>query len=386
MKIRIPSQFLIFIVLMISACVQVTQAKPGADENSRATQMNSLVMDKTVLEVRIEAKLGQDIDGKCIRNSDKKRLLINSVQGYCLQYPPEYDVFVGYPSESETILFKISVMNTIEPSVSIKVAPAGGLTLEQAADQIAQVYAIPGTEPIRESLTMDGEAAIMLGGLSGQDPNRQVLVQHNDQLYSLFFIEFSKSDPEYAHFEKLYNTVIRSFNFNPETNACPGCPLDSGTEADQTREDPGSAMISGWVWHDLCDSGQDGEPAKTETPEGCVEEVSALGNYHADGLMAIREPLIEGAVVMLGEGLCPSTGMAEFSTLTTGLSYSFSGLKAGTYCVSIDPQREPNFTLLRPGQWTFPAIEQGVISTTVTLDPGEYRGMVNFGWDYQFQP
>jgi len=225
-----------------------------------------------------------------------------------------------------------------------------------------------------------------LAGISGQDPNRQVVVRHKDQLYHLFFIEFNKSDPEYARFETLYNTVIQSFNFNPESNACPDCPLDSDTDADQTQEDPGSAGISGWVWHDLCDSGKDGEPVKIKTPEGCMEDVSALGNYHADGLMSINEPLIEGVVVMLGEGKCPSTGMSEQSTIITDLSYYFTGLKAGTYCVSIDPQREPNLSILRPGEWTYPAVEQGVIGTTVTLYSGEYRGMVNFGWDYQFQP
>ena len=117
-----------------------------------------------------------------------------------------------------------------------------------------------------------------------------------------------------------------------------------------------------------------------------MEEVSALGNYHADGLMAVNEPLIGGVVVTLGEGICPSTGLAEVTTITTDLSYDFGSLKAGSYCVSIDPQREPNISVLRPGEWTYPNVEQGVISTTVTLYPGEYRGMVNFGWDYQFQP
>jgi hypothetical protein len=61
-------------------------------------------------------------------------------------------------------------------------------------------------------------------------------------------------------------------------------------------------------------------------------------------------------------------------------------LKAGIYCVSIDPQREPNFSILRPGVWTFPETNQEIISVTVNLTSGEYKGMVNFGWDYQFQP
>ena len=157
-------------------------------------------------------------------------------------------------------------------------------------------------------------------------------------------------------------------------------------EEDQTQGDPQTTMISGWVWHDLCESGKDGETAPATNPEGCVQEESPLGNFHADGTFSNTEPLIGGVVVALGKGACPSTGLAETSTIITDLSYSFSGLKAGTYCVSIDPQREPNFSILRPGVWTFPETNQELISATVSLTSGEYKGMVNFGWDHQFQP
>ena len=157
-------------------------------------------------------------------------------------------------------------------------------------------------------------------------------------------------------------------------------------ESNETQEVFAGAQITGWVWHDLCESGKDGQPAPATIPPGCVKEVSPLGPYHADGVMATNEPLIEGVVVTLGEGACPSTGLAETSTIITDLSYSFSNLKAGTYCVSIDPQREPNFSILRPGLWTYPVITEEVISTTVEVTQGEYKGMVNFGWDYQFQP
>jgi len=156
--------------------------------------------------------------------------------------------------------------------------------------------------------------------------------------------------------------------------------------SDTIQEVPPGASISGWIWHDQCESGKDGQPAPVATPAGCINEVSPLGLYHADGVMATNEPLIEGVVVTLGEGECPATGLAEMSTITTDLSYSFTSLKAGTYCVSIDPQREPNLAILRPGIWTYPTLSQDVISTTVTVISGEYRGMVNFGWDYQFPP
>ncbi|HZD57584.1 MAG TPA: hypothetical protein VE136_12705 [Anaerolineales bacterium] len=186
--------------------------------------------------------------------------------------------------------------------------------------------------------------------------------------------------------EALYDTVIQSFNFHPEANACPDCLPSAGVEGAQTQEDPHSAMISGWVWHDLCESGMDGQPQPITTPPDCVKNDSPLGPYHADGELSTNEPLIEGVVVTLGEGECPSTGLAEQSTITTDLSYSFVGLKAGTYCVSIDPQREPNVSILRPGVWTYPILSQEVIQTTVTLTANEYKGMVNFGWDYQFKP
>jgi len=155
---------------------------------------------------------------------------------------------------------------------------------------------------------------------------------------------------------------------------------------DQTQEDPGSAMISGWVWHDLCDSGKDGQTPPLSTMVGCVFGETGIGPYHANGVQDLVDPLIEGVVVSLGEGECPSTGLAETTTIITDLSYSFSSLKAGTYCVSIDPQSEPNFSILRPGIWTYPLVSQGVISATVTVTAGEYKGMVNFGWDYQFRP
>jgi hypothetical protein len=216
MKTRIFFPFLIFVALALSACTPVIVTPSEAEVAPNA--------DMNPPDFLSDPESSQAITDKCVRSSDEVRLLINSVHRYCLQYPAEYDVF--YPNESEMMLVKRFVLNVSEPSVSIKIQPAGEVTLEQAADQIAQVYAIPGMEPIREPLTIDGEAAIMLDGLSGQDPNRQVVVLHNDILYRLFFIQINKNQPEaYAQSETLYRTVIQSFNFRPDSNACPDCPL-----------------------------------------------------------------------------------------------------------------------------------------------------------------
>jgi|GEM_PF-2539002 len=357
------------LALVVSACAPAVTALPGLGKTPGA--------EMTPPTVSTDTGSGQTVTGKCIRSSDEVRLLINSVHQYCLQYPAEYDVF--YPNESEIKLIKRSMLNVSEPSVSINVQPADGMSVDQAADGFLAAYTFPESELVRVSLEIDGEKAIMLDKLPGQDINRQVFVVHNNVLYQLTFLPMDESQADvYAQAEDLFDTIVSSFNFSPESNACPDCP--------SPEDYPWSASISGWIWHDQCESGKDGQPAPVTTPSGCVKEDSPLGLYHADGVLAVDEPLIKGVVVTLGEGACPSTGLAEMTTIVTDLSYMFTSLKAGTYCVSIDPQREPNFSILRPGAWTYPVVTQGVISTTVTLTSGEYKGMVNFGWDYRFQP
>ena len=369
MKTRTFIHILIFAALVLSACSQAVTVLPESGNTPSA--------EITPPAVSTDSEPGQIVTAKCIRGSDEVRLLINSVHQYCLQYPAVYDVF--YPNESEIKLIILSMLNVSEPSVSINAQPADGVTAEQAAAKFLAVYTFPESEVPRTTLTIDGEEAVMLDKLPGQDINRHVFVVHNNVLYQLIFTPMDESQPDvYAQAEDLFYTIVGSFNFNPESNTCPDCPGPEGY--------PWSASISGWVWHDQCDSGKDGQPSPVTTPPGCVKEDSPLGLYHADGVLAVDEPLIEGVVVTLGEGACPSTGLAETTTIVTDLSYMFTSLKAGKYCVSIDPHREPNFSILRPGEWTYPNIAQDVISTTVTLAPGEYKGMVNFGWDYQFQP
>ena len=154
----------------------------------------------------------------------------------------------------------------------------------------------------------------------------------------------------------------------------------------------GTGAIFGWVWHDQCDSGQDGQPAPASTPPGCVEEASAIGPYHANGLLdsasGTNEEPIEGVTVRLFEGDCASAVLnqvAETQTIATDISYSFTDLRPGTYCVSIDPQEDVNLSILRPGIWTYPRVSQADINQTVTLQPQEAKYDVNFGWDYQFK-
>jgi hypothetical protein len=64
--------------------------------------------------------------------------------------------------------------------------------------------------------------------------------------------------------------------------------------------------------------------------------------------------------------------------------YSFTGLAAGTYCVSIDALNAVNIPVFIPGGWSFPVREVTVAQAEIALAEGEARSAVNFGWDYQF--
>ena len=144
---------------------------------------------------------------------------------------------------------------------------------------------------------------------------------------------------------------------------------------------PRAASISGRVWHDLCSSGADGQPGPSAPPRGCVAD--AQGSYRANGILESGEPGIGGVRVSLGLGACPSTGLAAVTASPNGV-YTFAGLAAGTYCVSIVATEPPNQSILLPGDWTWPGVS--ISSETVTVAAGENRSSINFGWDYQFLP
>lgn len=391
MATKISLIFAMLLLFMFAACTPNSQVEVGASVTPGIDQLETDLDEgseklTSTIEARTETEQGtspgQDIVAACVRYSDETRLFINDLQGYCLRYPADYDVATFHTNG--VVFFKHSVLNATDPNLRIEIQPADGITVEQAADQIAAAYAIPGEEPSQVEMALDGEKAIALLGLSGQDPNRRVVVIHQGYLYTLIFVEMDTNRPEIAaQTEKLYNTVIQSFNFHPEGNLCLDCLQDGRETSDQN---PQNGVISGWLQHDLCQSGRDGEPQPVTAPPGCVKDDSPQGTYRADGELSLTEPVIEGVVVALGQGECPSTGFAEATTISSNRSFTFRGLPEGTYCVSINPQLEPNFSILRPGIWTYPYIAEETIQTTVTLAPGEINDNVNFGWDYQFKP
>ena len=135
------------------------------------------------------------------------------------------------------------------------------------------------------------------------------------------------------------------------------------------------ASITGIVWQDTCD-------ALSGDTTGCVEDET--GNARGNGTFDSNEPRIPGVEVTLSSGNCSSESEAigQAKTDSAG-NYLFTSLRAGTYCVGVNPSSPANAPLLMPGKWTYPEVEVG--SSTLQLAENDYQ-TADFGWDYQFDP
>ena len=144
---------------------------------------------------------------------------------------------------------------------------------------------------------------------------------------------------------------------------------------------PGSASISGVVWEDVCFL-TNGTPSR-----GCVETEEGSGFYRGNGTFDTTEVSLPGITVVLGQGACPPGGIiAVADRLATAVTdenglYTFEGLDADIYCVSIDALSPENVDLLIPGNWTWPA--PGTGRQGIRLAGGEVREAVDFGWEFQ---
>ena len=144
---------------------------------------------------------------------------------------------------------------------------------------------------------------------------------------------------------------------------------------------PANSSISGRVWQDECVTGADvGSPATL--PAGCIE--TTQGEYRSNGKPDASEAGIGGVTIQLGAGTCPATGMASVAAQMDG-TYRFSGLEAGTYCVSVDASATTNQGLLS-GRWSSPGTDSRAADYAVTIVGGETRGDVDFGWEHVTLP
>jgi len=151
----------------------------------------------------------------CSEATADTRLLKNKRHGYCLLYPIGYKV--EKPSDIETELVVGSLLNAEDPRADIKVEDAAGRTADERAKQIAADFT--GFPIERSSVVLGGVEAIVLDKLPGQDINRQVLFEHEGLLYHLTFWPADESAGDaYRRMEALYDTIVASFAFIPQSD------------------------------------------------------------------------------------------------------------------------------------------------------------------------
>jgi hypothetical protein len=150
----------------------------------------------------------------CPAETANLKRFTNAHDGYCFLYPiedvasPPYLVVIN-PNG-------ISGGDSLpgDALVEVNIEAASGRTAAQVADEkIAE--AGDGFNITRTEITIDGQQAIVVDGLPGQDPWREVFIVGNDRLYILFFEPWTPNADWFPELERLYSSVIGSFHVLP---------------------------------------------------------------------------------------------------------------------------------------------------------------------------
>jgi hypothetical protein len=159
------------------------------------------------------AQIGGAETGAILEAGEGTQVLINEGLGYAFLYPDTYTVEAR---ETGDILVIGSVMNHADPRLGIEVEEAAGRTAADVADALLTDYS-EGFVIGRSTITLDGEEAVVLDPVPGQELSRYVFVTSSDRLYRLMF---THSDPAlgdtYTRMENLYTVVTNSFRFLDE--------------------------------------------------------------------------------------------------------------------------------------------------------------------------
>lgn len=138
----------------------------------------------------------------------------NQANGYSFFIPKSYEIVETDPSNVMILAPGVGHPGEGRAAAFVYVKPAGGQTLEQIVEQfIADIgpgfELLPGT-----ALGLDKAPAIVLGGLPGQDSNRQLFSVYNDLLYNIYFVpDNPKVGEPYWQMEDLYAQIINTFHF-----------------------------------------------------------------------------------------------------------------------------------------------------------------------------
>jgi|CXWL01.1.fsa_nt_gi hypothetical protein len=149
------------------------------------------------------------------------KLFTNAEDGYCLLYPAEYSTALPNHIVINPAVGPGDVLG--DAWASINVESADGLTAAQFADEEI-AFAGPGLNIQRTEAKVDGEKAVIVDGLPGQDAMRKVFIVHGDRVYTLTFQPWLANARDLGQptpLGELYTTIMRTLHFLPPTKALP---------------------------------------------------------------------------------------------------------------------------------------------------------------------
>jgi hypothetical protein len=152
----------------------------------------------------------------CPEPMEGTQLLRNEAMGYCLMYPDELNRLDPGPLEV-CLVPEGPTMACHSARAFFDVSDGTGRSADQIADEIIadNVAAIPGIQIQRTNLSVSGEPAVALDGLSGVTGTRQLFIVRAGRLYRLTFILPDGDPAAVEQYDRLYTTVINSFTFVP---------------------------------------------------------------------------------------------------------------------------------------------------------------------------
>ncbi|MBK7452998.1 MAG: hypothetical protein IPJ46_04545 [Anaerolineales bacterium] len=170
----------------------------------------------TASPIAVTASQIATLEKTCPIPTADTKLQRNDNDGYCFLHP-----------SYSTSLTGLIVINPHTNSggdipgdawVSIQTETAGNRTAAQVADErIASVGA--GFNITRKDVMVDGEQAVLVDGLPGQDSTRYVFIVHNNRLYTFEFAPWYPNAATPTPLENLYSTVMESLHFLPSNTS-----------------------------------------------------------------------------------------------------------------------------------------------------------------------
>jgi len=141
--------------------------------------------------------------------------LLNELDRYRLVYPNQYYVVLRDGGVCFTLSSAVSGACDRKGTASLQVTEAQGQTAEQIADRLAPPTDL-NIQMERIPMTVDGTPALRLDGRIAGDSWRLVIVLYRDRVYIWKFGPWTETPgliDEYAELERLYDTLMSSFQF-----------------------------------------------------------------------------------------------------------------------------------------------------------------------------